>query len=90
MKLRGLIVGTACLLAMSGLVSVSQAYYEVFTIMGDTVDEDALSGYGTHGSDMPGMTVLAEFFDASTETSTWVSLGYPAGGAVHPHLLHSR
>ncbi len=82
MKTRALILGLAGLLAVLGLTPGAKAAYTVNYNLGDVLIEDELSGYGTHGSDMPGMIVLAEFADNTDDTATWVSLGYPAGEAV--------
>lgn len=82
MSNRTLWAGVACLAAAVVLAPGAQAAYDVFSIFGNTVFEDELSGYGTHGSDMPGMVVLAEFENNTDDTATWVSLGYPAGEAV--------
>ncbi|MBN1591209.1 MAG: hypothetical protein JW888_16980 [Pirellulales bacterium] len=42
---------------------------------------EALTGFGTTGDLMEGMTLTALFGDNSTETATWASLGAPSGKA---------
>lgn len=82
MNTRALLLGLGGLLAVLGFAPGAKAVFTVNYNIGDILIEEELSGYGTHGSDMPGMIVLAEFADNTDDTATWVSLGYPAGEAV--------
>ena len=40
-----------------------------------------LTGFRTHGSDMGGMAITVNFFDGTTQTSTWAATGGLGGGA---------
>lgn len=53
-------------------------------IVTDATDTDtipAVAAFDTTGADMSGMTVTLNFFDGSSETATWETTGFQAGGA---------
>lgn len=69
------------LICLPTMVSVSHAQVTVVTVAGTTNTTTALSGFGTTGDLMVGMSVTAFFDDMTSETAIWSDLGFPAGGA---------
>jgi len=65
-----------------GFAPPASAFYSVSFLAGTTNNTDSLTGFGTTGDLMAGMDVTAHFADGSSESTTWTSLGFPAGNAV--------
>jgi len=73
-------IGLAAIAAL-GIATTSHAVYMVTLDAGTENQTEALTGFGTTGSDMDGMGVTAFFADFTSETVFWADTAPGAGAA---------